>query len=424
MNRERSKQLYEESVNYLPGGVNSPVRAYKPYPFFAKKAKGSKIYDVDENEYIDYCLGYGPVVFGHANEQIIKDATNQLKLGTDYGVPSQKELELAQEVVERVPCAEMVRFTNSGTEATMSAIRLARGVTNRKKIIKFEGAYHGAHDAVLVKSGSGAIGKPDSPGIPEESTRNTLLVPFNDEDALTRMINDNKGEIACIIVEPIMGNIGCVPPKDGFLQFLREITEENDIILIFDEVITGFRLSRGGAQEYYGITPDLATFGKIIGGGFPIGAICGRRELMEQFSPSGGIYQAGTFSGNPMSITGGLSAFKILDMKAYKTLHDSGKYLRSGMSDILEKLDINYQINGVESMTQIYFTDVDVYDYKTAQTSDTEGFLKYFHVLLDNGVFIAPSQYECAFLSIQHTKEDIDKTLNAMEIALKKVVKK
>ena len=424
MNRERSKQLYDESVNYLPGGVNSPVRAYKPYPFFAKKAKGSKIYDVDKNEYIDYCLGYGPVVFGHANEQIIKDATNQLKLGTDYGVPSQKELELAQEVVERVPCAEMVRFTNSGTEATMSAIRLARGVTNRKKIIKFEGAYHGAHDAVLVKSGSGAIGKPDSPGIPEESTRNTLLVPFNDEDALTRMINDNKGEIACIIVEPIMGNIGCVPPKDGFLQFLREITEENDIILIFDEVITGFRLSRGGAQEYYGITPDLATFGKIIGGGFPIGAICGRRELMEQFAPSGGIYQAGTFSGNPMSITGGLSAFKILDMKAYKTLHDSGKYLRSGMSDILEKLDINYQINGVESMTQIYFTDVDVYDYKTAQTSDTEGFLKYFHVLLDNGVFIAPSQYECAFLSIQHTKEDIDKTLNAIEIALKKVVKK
>ena len=403
MNRERSKQLYEESVNYLPGGVNSPVRAYKPYPFFAKKAKGSKIYDVDKNEYIDYCLGYGPVVFGHANEQIIKDATNQLKLGTDYGVPSQKELELAQEVVERVPCAEMVRFTNSGTEATMSAIRLARGVTNRKKIIKFEGAYHGAHDAVLVKSGSGAIGKP------EESTRNTLLVPFNDEDALTRMINDNKGEIACIIVEPIMGNIGCVPPKDGFLQFLREITEENDIILIFDEVITGFRLSRGGAQEYYGITPDLATFGKIIGGGFPIGAICGRRELMEQFAPSGGIYQAGTFSGNPMSITGGLSAFKILDMKAYKTLHDSGKYLRSGMSDILEKLDINYQINGVESMTQ---------------TSDTEGFLKFFHVLLDNGVFIAPSQYECAFLSIQHTKEDIDKTLNAIEIALKKVVKK
>ncbi|WP_304124519.1 glutamate-1-semialdehyde 2,1-aminomutase [Methanosphaera cuniculi] len=424
MNRERSKQLYEESVNYLPGGVNSPVRAYKPYPFFAKKAKGSKIYDVDENEYIDYCLGYGPVVFGHANEQIIKDATNQLELGTDYGVPSQKELQLAQEVVERVPCAEMVRFTNSGTEATMSAIRLARGVTNRKKIIKFEGAYHGAHDAVLVKSGSGAIGKPDSPGIPEESTRNTLLVPFNDEDALTSMINDNKGEIACIIVEPIMGNIGCVPPKDGFLQFLREITEENDIILIFDEVITGFRLSRGGAQEYYGITPDLATFGKIIGGGFPIGAICGRRELMEQFAPSGGIYQAGTFSGNPMSITGGLSAFKILDTKAYKTLHDSGEYLRSGMGDILEKLDINYQINGVESMTQIYFTDVDVYDYKTAQTSDTEGFLKYFHELLDNGVFIAPSQYECAFLSIQHTKEDIDKTLNAMEIALKKVVKK
>ena len=419
MTNDISKKLYEESVNYLPGGVNSPVRAYKPYPFFATKAKDSKLYDVDGNEYIDYCLGYGPIIFGHANDDIVADSIEQLKLGTDYGVPSEKELLLAKEVVKRVPCAEMVRFTNSGTEATMSAIRLARGVTGRKKIIKFEGAYHGAHDAVLVKSGSGAAGQPDSPGVPEEATRNTILVPYNDVDALKATIEDHKDEIACVIVEPVMGNIGCVPPKDGYLQFMREITEENDIILIFDEVITGFRLSYGGAQEYFGITPDLATFGKIVGGGFPIGAIAGPVELMSQFTPSGKIYQAGTFSGNPMSINGGLSAFKVLDKDAYKQLGNTGDYLRSGIADILDRLDFNYQINGVESMTQVYFTDKEVYDYETAQTSDLEGFLKYFHTLLENGVFVAPSQYECAFLSIKHTKEDIDNTLAAIEVALK-----
>lgn len=421
MKDELSKQLYEESKTFLPGGVNSPVRAYKPYPFFAKKASGSKIYDVDDNEYIDYCLGYGPIVFGHANKQIVEDATNQLNLGTDYGVPSQKELELAREVVERVPCAEMVRFANSGTEATMSAIRLARGVTGRKKIIKFEGAYHGAHDAVLVKSGSGAAGQPDSPGVPEEATINTILVPFNDPEALQKIVEEFKDEIACLIVEPVMGNIGCVPPKNGFLEFLREITDDNNIILIFDEVITGFRLAKGGAQEYYGITPDLATYGKIVGGGFPIGAIAGKRELMEHFAPEGKVYQAGTFSGNPMSITGGLSAFKVLDSKAYKQLHDSGEYLRAGIADVLNKLNINYQINGVESMTQVYFTDKPVYDYTTAQKSDTEGFLKYFHNLLNQGVFIAPSQYECAFISTMHSKEDLDFTINAIEAALKKL---
>jgi glutamate-1-semialdehyde 2,1-aminomutase len=421
MNQQKSKELYEEAVNYLPGGVNSPVRAYKPYPFFAQKAKGSKIYDVDGNEYIDYCLGYGPIVFGHANDYIVEQSINQLKLGTDYGVPSEKEIALAKEVINRVPCAEMVRFTNSGTEATMSAIRLARGVTGKNKIIKFEGAYHGAHDAVLVKSGSGAAGKPDSPGIPEEATRNTILAPFNDENAITKIINENKDEIACIIAEPVMGNIGCVPPKEGYLQFLREITEENNILLIIDEVITGFRISKGGAQEYYDITPDLATFGKIVGGGFPIGAIAGKKEYMEQFTPSGNIYQAGTFSGNPMSINGGLAAFDILTDKRYKELHDKGDYLRNGIQDILSNLNLDYQINGVESMTQVYFTNNEVYDYETAQKSDTKGFLKYFHNLLENGVFIAPSQYECTFISTEHSKEDLDKTLEAMEISLKEL---
>jgi glutamate-1-semialdehyde 2,1-aminomutase len=419
MNLEKSEQLYEEAVNYLPGGVNSPVRAFKPYPFFVEKAKGSKLYDVDGNEYIDYCLGYGPIIMGHANDKIVKEATEQLQLGTDYGVPSQQEIELAKEVTKRVPCAQMVRFTNSGTEATMSAIRLARAITGKNKIIKFEGAYHGAHDAVLVKSGSGAVGQPDSPGVPLDATKNTILVPFNDEDAIKNTIKENKDEIACIITEPVMGNIGCVPPKEGFLQFLREITEENNIIFIIDEVITGFRIAKGGAQEYYNVTPDLVTFGKILGGGFPIGAIAGKREYIEQFAPSGKVYQAGTFSGNPMSISAGLATMDLLTDKFYKDLHDKGEYFRNGIRDVLSKLDIPYQVTGVESMTEVYFSDEEVYDFESAKKSDTQAFDKYFHTLLENGVFVAPSQYECVFLSSAHTNDDIDKTLNAMETALK-----
>lgn len=421
MNFDKSKELYEDSVNYLPGGVDSPIRAFKPYPFFVEKAKGSKIFDVDGNEFIDYCLGYGPIIYGHANESIVEESRKQLELGTAYGVPSEKEIILAKEVIDRVPCAEMVRFCNSGTEATMSAIRLARGVTGKNKIIKFEGAYHGAHDAVLVKSGSGMAGKPDSPGVPEDATKNTILVPFNDEEAVTKIINDNKDDVACIIIEPIMGNIGCVPPRDGYLKFLREITAENNILLIFDEVITGFRLSKGGAQQHYHVTPDLVTFGKILGGGFPIGAIAGKREYIEQFAPSGSIYQAGTFSGNPVSINGGIAGLKLLTDKFYNDLHDKGEYLRNGMSDILTDLKLDFQINGVESMTQVYFTDNEVYDYDTAKLSDSKGFLKYFHTLLDNGVFIAPSQFECCFLSGQHSTEDLDKTLEAMEIAFKEL---
>ena len=419
MNMDKSKKLYEEAVNYLPGGVNSPVRAFKPYPFFVEKAKGSKLYDVDGNEYIDYCLGYGPIIMGHANDKIISESIKQLELGTDFGTPSEKEVQLAKEVINRVPCAEMIRFCNSGTEATMSAIRLARGISGRDKIIKFEGAYHGAHDAVLVKSGSGAIGMPDCPGIPEEATRNTILVAFNDEEAIRKVIEENKDDIACIIVEPIMGNIGCVPPKEGYLKFLREITEENNIIFIIDEVITGFRIAKGGAQEYYDVTPDLVTFGKILGGGFPIGAIAGKKEYIEQFAPSGKVYQAGTFSGNPMSINAGLATMDLLTDKFYKDMHDKGEYFRNGIRDVLNKLDINYQVTGVESMTEVYFTDNEVYDFESAKNVDTKAFDKYFHTLLENGVFIAPSQYECVFLSSAHSLEDIDKTLDAMEIALK-----
>lgn len=419
MNLDNSKKLFEDAVNYLPGGVDSPIRAFKPYPFFVEKAKGSKLFDADGNEYIDYCLGYGPQILGHANDTLIEAAKEQLQLGTAYGVPTEKEVILAKEVINRVPCAEMVRFVNSGTEATMSAIRLARGVTKRNKIIKFEGAYHGAHDAVLIKSGSGAAGKPDSPGVPEDATKNTISAPFNNEEAISKIISEHKDEIACIILEPIMGNVGCIPPKEGFLKFLRGITEENDIILIFDEVITGFRLSKGGAQEYFGITPDLVTFGKILGGGFPIGAIAGKKEYMEQFAPNGPVYQAGTFSGNPMSINGGITALKILDDNLYGELHDKGEYLRKGMSDILTDLNIDFQLHGVESMTQVYFTENEVYDYETAQQANSDEFLNYFRTLLENGVFIAPSQYECGFISSQHSKEDLDKTLEAMELAFK-----
>ncbi|HTX61956.1 MAG TPA: glutamate-1-semialdehyde 2,1-aminomutase, partial [Methanobacterium sp.] len=303
----KSEDLFDEAKKYLPGGVNSPVRAFKPYPFFAESAEGSHIYDVDGNDYVDYCLAYGPLVMGHSNPKIIEAVKKQLEKGSAYGVPTEKEIELAREVVTRVPCADMVRFVNSGTEATMSAIRLARAITGKKKIIKFEGSYHGAHDYVLVKSGSGAMGLPDSPGVPEETTRNTILIPFNDEGVLTELINQQKDEIAAIIVEPVMGNIGCIPPREGYLKFLRQITSENEIILIFDEVITGFRLSRGGSQEYFDVTPDLATFGKILGGGFPIGALAGKKEYMEMIAPKGNVYQAGTFNGNPISITAGLT---------------------------------------------------------------------------------------------------------------------
>ena len=387
MNLDTSEKLYEEAVNYLPGGVNSPVRAFKPYPFFVEKAKGSKLFDVDGNEYIDYCLGYGPIIMGHANDKIVEESIRQVGLGTDYGVPSQQEVQLAKEVVKRVPCAEMVRFCNSGTEATMSAIRLARGITGRDKIIKFEGAYHGAHDTVLVKSGSGAVGIPDCPGIPEDATKNTILVAFNDEEAIRKTIEENKDEIACIIVEPIMGNIGCIPPKDGYLKFLREITEENNIIFIIDEVITGFRIAKGGAQEYYNVTPDLVTFGKILGGGFPIGAIAGKKEYIEQFAPSGKIYQAGTFSGNPMSINAGLVTMNLLNDKFYKDLHDKGEYFRSGIKDILNRLNLNYQVTGVESMSELYFTENEVCDFESLKNVDTKSFDKYFHRLLENGVF-------------------------------------
>ena len=415
----KSEELFKEAQNYLPGGVDSPVRAYKPYPFFAKEAHGSKIIDVDGNSYIDYCLAYGPLVLGHANEKIMNNVAEQLKIGSAYGVPTENEIELAKLVIKKVPCAEMVRFVNSGTEATMSAIRLARAATGKKKIIKFEGSYHGAHDYVLVKSGSGAVGLPDSPGVPEDTTKNTILVRFNNKEAVADLIEREGDDIAAIIVEPIMGNIGFIPPKGDYLKFLREITRQNDIILIFDEVITGFRIAEGGAQEYFGVTPDLVTFGKILGGGFPIGGFAGKKELMEMISPAGTVYQAGTFNGNPISITAGIAMLNQLNNDFYVESNKKGNTLRNGIQDILNDKDLDFKVAGLSSMFQIYFTDKEVYDYTSAKSADTEKFNQYFHTLLKNGVFIPPSQFECCFISSMHDGEDIQKTLEAVEKAIK-----
>ena len=414
-----SEELFKISKSIVPGGVNSPVRAFEPYPFFVKEAKGSHIVDIEGNDYIDYCLAYGPILLGHSDEDVMSDVYAQMQRGTAYGAPTENEVKLAQEVIDRVPCAEMVRFVNSGTEATMAAIRLARGFTGKNKIVKFEGAYHGAHDYVLVKSGSGAACLPDSAGIPEDTTKNTLSVPFNNVDALTKLIEEDGENIACVIVEPVMGNIGCVEPNVKFLKFLREITEENGIVLIFDEVITGFRVSRGGAQSYFGVKPDLVTFAKVLGGGFPIGAYAGKKEIMSLIAPNGPVYQAGTFSGNPISIQAGLSTLKKLDYPFYGEMSQKGDFLRESISDILEDLKLDLQGVGLSSMFQIYFNEEPVIDYETAKRSDAKRFLVYFRELLKNGVFIPPSQFECNFISGAHTDEDLIKTSEAIEAALK-----
>lgn len=411
----KSQDLFLEAQKYLPGGVDSPVRAYKPYPFFAERAEGSVIYDVDGKSYIDYCLAYGPLVLGHAHPQVVKAVKEQLDAGSAYGVPTQKEIELAKLVVKKIPCAEMVRFVNSGTEATMSAIRLARAFTGRKKVVKFEGSYHGAHDYVLVKSGSGAVGMPDSLGIPEETTKNTILIPFNDEEALTSIIGQQSSDIAAVIVEPVMGNVGCIPPKEGYLKFLREITAENGVVLIFDEVITGFRVAEGGAQDYFGVTPDLVTLGKILGGGFPMGALAGKKELMGMLAPSGGVYQAGTFNGNPISVTAGLNTLKQLDSNFYRDLNQKGNYMRGGIQDILDDHGLDFNVAGLSSMFQLYFTDKEVWNYEDAKSSDVDKFGRYFHSLLDSGVFIPPSQFECCFISLVHEESALEITLEAME---------
>ncbi len=418
-NMEKSKNLYERAKKVLVGGVNSPVRAMKPYPFFTSHAKGSKIYDVDGNEYIDYCLAYGPLILGHAYDYVVDKIKEQAEKGTAYGTPTEQEIILAEKVVKHVPSAEMVRFVNSGTEATMSAIRLARGYTGRKKIIKIEGAFHGAHDYVLVKAGSGATthGVPTSAGVPEDTTKNTILAPFNNEEAIEKIVKREGDDIACIILEPIMGNAGLILPKDGYLKFLREITEENGILLIFDEVITGFRVSMGGAQEFYNVVPDITTLGKVLGGGLPIGAIAGKREIMENFSPMGKVYQAGTFNGNPMSMTSGIATLEVLEREnVHEKINKLGEKIANELRSITD-----YYVSNLGSMFQIFFTNEEVYDYATAQKSDAEKFLQFQRILMKKGVFFPPSQFETNFISYAHSDEDLEKTIQAVEEALRSV---
>jgi glutamate-1-semialdehyde 2,1-aminomutase len=420
----RSKELFEKAKRSIPGGVNSPVRAFNPYPFFTKYAKGSRIVDVDGKEYIDYCMGYGPLILGHAPEPVVEAVSEQLEKGILYGTPTEQEVELAELICQVVPCAEMVRLVNTGTEATMSAIRVARGFTGRKKIVKFEGCYHGAHDYVLVKAGSGAttFGIPKSLGVPEETVQNTIVLPYNDFERFKETIESEGNDIAAVIIEPVIGNAGVIPPKKGYLEMIRKLTRDKGIVLIFDEVITGFRLALGGAQEYYGVIPDMATLGKVMGGGFPIAAFAGKKKIMEMVTPSGKVYQAGTFSGNPISVVAGLATLKIIREKGssfYYELNKKREKLCDAINDLARDYDIPIQINCVASMFQFFFNDEEVWDYQGAKKADATKFMVYHKELLKRGIFVPPSQFETCFISSTHSKEDLDETIEIFEQPLK-----
>ena len=425
MGFEKSEKLFNEAVQYLVGGVNSPVRAFKSVggqPVFIQKGKGSRVWDVDGNEYIDYVLSWGPLILGHANDQIVNAIKQVANFGTSFGAPTELEIEMAKAVVDAVPSIEMVRFVNSGTEATMSAIRLARGYTGRKKIVKFDGCYHGHADSLLVSAGSGVatLGIPGTPGIPEELAQLTIVLPYNNIDAVKETFEKYGEEIACVIIEPIAGNMGVVAPSKEYHQELREITQKYGTLLIWDEVMTGFRVAYGGAQELYGITPDLTTLGKVIGGGLPVGAYGGKREIMEHVAPEGPVYQAGTLSGNPLAMAGGLRQLQILKEKnPYPELDKKGKMLEEGLKEIAEKHGIPSTVNRVGSMLTAFFTDKEVVDFETAKTSDVEKFGKFFRLMLERGVYLAPSQFEAAFLSVSHSDKDIEETLNKADDCFK-----
>ncbi|WP_400259991.1 glutamate-1-semialdehyde 2,1-aminomutase [Candidatus Methanomassiliicoccus intestinalis] len=424
MNSKRSQELYEKSSTLLPGGVSSPVRAFKPYPRFIKYGKGSRIYDVDDNEYIDYCMAFGPLILGHANNAVAEAVSKQVFNGTIFGAPSELEIDFAELICKHFPSIEMLRPVSTGTEATMHAIRLARGYTGRKKIIKMEGGFHGAHDTVLVKAGSGALthSVPNSAGIPEESTKNTILVPFNDLNAIEEAFKANPGEIAALITEPVMGNTGPILPKDGYLQGLRELTTANDALLIFDEVITGFRLSLGGAQKYFAVQPDITTLGKIVGGGLPIGVFGASSEIMSSISPSGPVYQAGTFAGNPLSMCAGITTIKSLEKINYDDLNSLGELMRTSLGKVAQELKIPHQVQGIGSLFQMFLTAKPVENYADALTCDSAAFMKLFHGLLDEGIYIPPSQYETSFVSTAHTSADVEKTAEAFAKVMSEVL--
>lgn len=415
----RSENMFEEAKKIMPGGVNSPVRAYQAVhrsPLFIDHAKGSKIVDVDGKEYIDYVCSWGPGILGHADDRVIKAVQDACAKGLTFGAPTEKETILAELVQEIMPSMEMMRLVNSGTEAVMSAIRVARGYTGRDKIVKFRGCYHGHSDGLLVKAGSGALTQavPDSLGVPADYTKNTLVAEYNDIDSVKQLFEQYGKEIATVVVEPVAANMGVVPPKQEFLADLREITQQYGALLIFDEVITGFRLSLGGAQEYYGITPDLTTLGKIIGGGMPMAAYGGRREIMEKVAPLGGVYQAGTLSGNPIATTAGITTLRILKENAdhiYPRIAEATRQLADAARDTFGD---RVQVNQVGSLMSVFFTKEPVVDYNSATASDTEAFAAYFNAMLQQGIYLAPSQFEAMFVSAVHSKEDLARTIEAM----------
>ncbi|SDH76876.1 glutamate-1-semialdehyde 2,1-aminomutase [Alteribacillus bidgolensis] len=423
---EKSQAAYNKAEPLMPGGVNSPVRAYKSVdhaPVYMTEGKGSKIKDLDENEYIDYVLSWGPLIRGHADDHVVEQLKKVTEKGTSFGTSHEMETKLAELVIDRVPSVEVIRMVNSGTEATMSALRLARGFTGRDKIIKMEGCYHGHGDSLLIKAGSGVatLGLPDSPGVPGSIAQNTLTVPYNDLDSLKLAFEKYGEEIAAVIMEPVAGNMGVVTPEEGFLQNVRQITEQNGSLLIFDEVMTGFRTGYNCAQGVFGVIPDLTCLGKVIGGGLPVGAYGGRREIMEQIAPSGPIYQAGTLSGNPLAMTAGFETLNQMTPEHYDTFDNLGKQLADGLGEAASKHDIPYHINRAGSMIGFFFTNEKVVDFDTAKSSDLDLFGKYFREMMQQGISLPPSQFEGMFLSTAHTEEDISKTVEAAENAFSKI---
>lgn len=425
MENSRSSKLFKDAQKYIPGGVNSPVRAFKSVgcdPLFIKRASGSRIFDADGNTFIDYVGSWGPMILGHCHPKVVAAVKAAVENGSSFGAPTELEITLAEMVAQAVPSIEMVRMVSSGTEATMSAIRLARGYTGRDKILKFAGCYHGHADSLLVKAGSGAatFGVPDSPGVPQDFAKHTLTATYNDLDSVKALLSENKGAVACIIVEPVAGNMGTVPPREGFLEGLRSICTEEGILLIFDEVMTGFRVAYGGAQERFGVTPDMTTLGKIIGGGLPVGAFGGKREIMNQLSPSGGVYQAGTLSGNPLAMTAGIETLKLLQEKDfYKNLEEKSAYLANGIAKAAKDAGYPIYSTRVGSMFCAFFTKGEVHDWPTASACDTKAFAKYFTSMLEQGIYLAPSQFETAFVSIAHSEADLDATIAAAGKAFK-----
>ena len=419
---QRSSVLFSEAKKYIPGGVNSPVRAFKSVggsPIFASKANGAYVFDEDGNKYVDYISSWGPMILGHAHPKVVRAISETAKNGTSFGMPTTLETDLAKLSLSMVPGMQKIRFVNSGTEACMSAIRLARGYTNKEKIIKFSGCYHGHSDSFLIEAGSGVVtfGTPNSPGVTKGTAKDTLIAPYNDLNYVKTLFENNKNKVAAIIIEPVAGNMGCVIPKKGFIEGLRKLCDQNDCLLIFDEVMTGFRLAAGGAQEILGINADIVTYGKVIGGGLPVGAFSSRDEIMNKLSPEGSVYQAGTLSGNPLAMSAGLATLSELKLNdnIYQSLDDKSSYLEKGMYEVLGKTTLDFKINRLGSMISLHFCSEDVTDFKSSQKGNNEKFKKYFHGMLREGVYLPPSAFESYFLNDALTYNDIDFTLDALK---------